>query len=580
MRGLERAARNPTMPGRPFYRVFISYTAEDLEAHADAASDVIRKLEWVAIDHKYWASSGQPSVKECKEYVESCDILVVLVAHRYGWVPTVEEGGDSEKSITWIEVQHARSKGLQVIPLLLAEDAPWPGNQFECRFNPGSLIPLNRFKAELMKSIAGFFSSPVTVEKELPIALPRAAQRVEKARRVVASSLAENRPDADGVTPFYFDPANPPTLVERLATQLPKRILALEGLRIQTVTLLGYLQEIERLLQVRYSDAAFRLCDYFDLIAGTGFSAPLAVWLSQGQRVADVRLAFPRLISAVLRSKRTFADFRLLFQSRYSPELLRGELDVAFGDHKLLDSRYRTGVCVFGTLARSARTIAIVNHPSDTRAVGSPVRDLILGSMATPTILPPAEVEIDGARELLFSADTSAGPDPALYSFMVATGQEFPFKWRTGKRRLFLLSLGETQPQAEEPNDLPSGGLGLLPMVINTMLAGLKAQCSRLLNNLTYEDTGDTSAAERTLVAGGEPVLTYRRFEVAFDSGFLESIGMTDLRPDEVEALHHPGNSSVLPPRLTEIGDAAARKQIRDSLFLSSFDVRKPTTPG
>ena len=88
------------------YRVFVSYTGQDLEPHAEVVSDMVRKLNadternWVAIDHKFWSPTGRPSVKECMEQVARCQILVVLVAFRYGWVPSAEEGGDGESSIT------------------------------------------------------------------------------------------------------------------------------------------------------------------------------------------------------------------------------------------------------------------------------------------------------------------------------------------------------------------------------------------------------------------------------------------------------------------------------------------------
>jgi len=80
---------------RSVHRVFVSYTGRDLTQHADAVASVIRRLEWIAIDHRYWSPNGRPSVSECKRNIESCDMLVVLIAHRYGWVPTTQEGGDA-----------------------------------------------------------------------------------------------------------------------------------------------------------------------------------------------------------------------------------------------------------------------------------------------------------------------------------------------------------------------------------------------------------------------------------------------------------------------------------------------------
>ena len=92
--------------GRPMnrpLRVFIAYTGEDLSEFADEVVNVVRRLQWTPIDHRDWAPSGRPSVQECRERVQSSDILVLLIAHRYGWVPTPEEGGDGETSITRLE---------------------------------------------------------------------------------------------------------------------------------------------------------------------------------------------------------------------------------------------------------------------------------------------------------------------------------------------------------------------------------------------------------------------------------------------------------------------------------------------
>jgi hypothetical protein len=43
----------------------------------------------------------------CMREVEGCDVVVAIVAHRYGWVPANEpDGGD--KSITWLECERAK----------------------------------------------------------------------------------------------------------------------------------------------------------------------------------------------------------------------------------------------------------------------------------------------------------------------------------------------------------------------------------------------------------------------------------------------------------------------------------------
>ncbi|MHC4955546.1 MAG: SUMF1/EgtB/PvdO family nonheme iron enzyme [Planctomycetota bacterium] len=142
-------------------RVFISYTAEDLVEHANVVRDQINRLEWIPVDHRLWAASGQPSVDECRERVRGCDILVVLAAHRYGWVPPEDEGGDGERSITWLEVAEAGDHNLKVLPFVVDDKAPWPRDKMEglSPLDPVLLERLDRFKKALRKTSCSFFAT-------------------------------------------------------------------------------------------------------------------------------------------------------------------------------------------------------------------------------------------------------------------------------------------------------------------------------------------------------------------------------------------------------------------------------------
>ena len=155
-------------------RVFLSYTAVDLRVHADAVSRIVRQIGWMPIDHRYWAASGRPSVEECKGQIGISDALVVMIAHRYGWVPSLEEGGDGEKSITWLEVDSARKLGLPVIAFLLDESAPWPPPMIEGLQDVVAFERLKRFKAELKRSFCGFFSEdPRSIEGPVAVSLQK-----------------------------------------------------------------------------------------------------------------------------------------------------------------------------------------------------------------------------------------------------------------------------------------------------------------------------------------------------------------------------------------------------------------------
>lgn len=134
-------------------RVFLSYTAKDLGAHAIAAKQAAELGGWEVVDHRDWAPNGRPSVSECMKQVDSCDALIVLSGGRYGWVPTKAEGGDGRRSITWLEVARARSRGIAVIPLLLDE------SELAAEVAEEMRAELVAFRSELRQSLAGFFTS-------------------------------------------------------------------------------------------------------------------------------------------------------------------------------------------------------------------------------------------------------------------------------------------------------------------------------------------------------------------------------------------------------------------------------------
>src|SRR4051794_20717660 len=70
----------------------------------------------------------------------------------------------------------------------------------------------------------------------------------------------------------------------------PHRMLALDGGGIRGLITLGILEEIENKLRVKVGggDPKFRLCDYFDYVAGTSTGAIIAAGLARGMSVADL----------------------------------------------------------------------------------------------------------------------------------------------------------------------------------------------------------------------------------------------------------------------------------------------------
>ena len=116
--------------------------------------------------------------------------------------------------------------------------------------------------------------------------VPKAVERLERQRST--SHVADRRSSQPQVAPWFYDPNDPPSVKERMVSGLPKRILSIRGGQIDTAISAGYLERIERLLQIRYGDADFHLADYFDLIGGIGLSSLLAVELARRRTVQNL----------------------------------------------------------------------------------------------------------------------------------------------------------------------------------------------------------------------------------------------------------------------------------------------------
>src|ERR1022692_5260687 len=113
------------LPVRPVLRIFISSTAIDLTGYRDKVRDAVLRLENLPIAMKtFSAQSGQPA-SECMRMAAEADAVICIVAHRYGYVPPPELGGDGERSITWLEVDAAKRAGKPVFPFLVDPNAPW-----------------------------------------------------------------------------------------------------------------------------------------------------------------------------------------------------------------------------------------------------------------------------------------------------------------------------------------------------------------------------------------------------------------------------------------------------------------------
>ena len=112
--------------------VFISSTSDDLKDHREQAAKAAAASGFSSRMMEYFPASGHaPSLPACLEKVAEAEVVVVIVAHRYGWVPDGPQNPD-KKSITWLECDHARQvTGKEVLAFLVDPDYSWPAELHE-----------------------------------------------------------------------------------------------------------------------------------------------------------------------------------------------------------------------------------------------------------------------------------------------------------------------------------------------------------------------------------------------------------------------------------------------------------------
>ncbi|NLD92240.1 MAG: NACHT domain-containing protein, partial [Fibrobacter sp.] len=91
---------------------------KDHRAHVISA---LRKAGIFVDPMEDWTASSEEPKKFGTKRLEGCDLCILLVAFRRGHVPEGEQ-----KSITQMEYNAAKEKGIDVLVYMLDEDAPWP----------------------------------------------------------------------------------------------------------------------------------------------------------------------------------------------------------------------------------------------------------------------------------------------------------------------------------------------------------------------------------------------------------------------------------------------------------------------
>jgi uncharacterized protein len=376
----------------------------------------------------------------------------------------------------------------------------------------------------------------------------------------------------------------------------PKRILTIDGGGVRGVLALSYLEYIEEMLRKRVdNDSNFRLCHYFDLIAGTSTGAVIASMLGVGHEVRFIQEKYRQLCSRVFRS----SLFRWgLIRSKFNIKKLEKALqdeEVLGTDTTLGSEKLKTGLLIMTKRMDTCSPWPLTNNPKgkyygpreSSNALPNaefPLWQIVRSSTAAPYYFSPESFGV-GATELngqLISEDghfvdggVSTANNPSLQAFQVATLNGFNLRWRTGADKLLLISVGTGLRDRNQPVPWSAAENAL------NALVSIMDDCNDLVETLMQWISKSPTARviDREIGAladdllAPEPLLTYQRYNVKFSEDWLrknlqETYSVDSLK--ELERLDAHDNIGAL----EELGKVAAEKQIKDVHFPPEFDLR------
>jgi len=370
---------------------------------------------------------------------------------------------------------------------------------------------------------------------------------------------------------------------------LPKRILSLDGGGLKGILTIGILQRIENVLRERHGNSRdFRLCHYFDLIAGTSTGSIIAAVLAKGWSVEQVREEYMGFGERIFQKSLLRHGF---IRAKYDERLFSQELKKAYGEHTTLDSdELQTGLLIITKRLDTGSPWPISNNPQGKYfgpqsggVIGNgkyPLWQVVRASAAAPSFFDPESLSIidnagNKALEGLF-VDGSMSPynNPAMQAFMYATLQGYRMAWSKGADKLLLVSVGTGISD-------PSVGKATLTAAhsINSLLS-LMDDCAALQETLLQWMSSSPTARHIDAELGdlgddliaGEPLFSYLRYNVDLTEASVRELDHTLSDSPRIESLGKidaPENMALL----HKLGSLAAERDIRASHFPGVFDL-------
>lgn len=368
------------------------------------------------------------------------------------------------------------------------------------------------------------------------------------------------------------------TLLERLKSKGPKRILALDGGGIRGALTLGYLEKIEQILRDKHENQKLKLCEYFDLIGGTSTGSIIAAGLAIGMTASEVKKMYLALGGEVF-SKNSF--LRRYTHASFDAGRLREELNKVFGDITLGGEEIKTGLCIVAKRVDTDSTWYLLNHPDGKyykHNEGMLLRHAIRASTAAPTYFDPEEIDVGFDQKGVFvDGGVSMSNNPSLSLFLIATLKGYSFNWAAGEDNLLLVSIGTGVWNNTDGIDAITGynKLDWASRVPSMIMNDASWQNQLLLQAFSktqtpWEIDGEVGDLSNDLLTSA-PLLTYLRYNAWIDTNGLQKLRLGKL-VKKIDSLREMSNGENAED-LAKIGEAAAKDDVQDFHFSIVFNI-------
>lgn len=174
-------------------KVFVASTYQDLQEYRAAATRSILMAGNLSEDMSYWPAGDSPPLDVSSSRLRSSDLMILLIAHRYGTPP---DGQD--RSITELEFDLAMTLKLPILAFRADPEHPWPPRHVET--DPQTRARLDAFLGRVSAKVTlGLFTTPESLEVAIAHALVHFAGQRRSApltdyaeRRLMQISRAES----------------------------------------------------------------------------------------------------------------------------------------------------------------------------------------------------------------------------------------------------------------------------------------------------------------------------------------------------------------------------------------------------